>query len=144
VIANRILFDGYNLMSFKMEALGLLIFVVLVILGPLLMFTPQLERAKRKGSGEYGVLANRYTFGFEEKWIRGNACEGRALLGTPDLQSLADLGNSYSIVEQMRIVPFGWKELVQLAAASAAPLLPLAFTMFSADELLSRLIKLLF
>lgn len=144
VIANRILYDGQQLLSFEMETVALVVFVVLVILGPLLMFTPQLERAKWEGSGEYGVLANRYTFGFEEKWIRGGAAEGKPLLGTPDLQSLADLGNSYAVVEQMRIVPFGWKEIALLAAATAAPLLPLAFTMFSADELLNRLIKVFF
>lgn len=144
MIANRILYDGQNLLSFKMEAVGLVVLAVLVILGPLLMFTPQLERAKWKGSGEYGALANRYTFQFEEKWIRSSVGEGRPILGTPDLQSLADLSNSYSVVEQMRIIPFGWKELAQLAAVAAAPLLPLAFTMFSVEETLKHLIKIFF
>jgi hypothetical protein len=44
-------------MSFKMEALGLVVFFVLFIYGPLLMFTPMLERAQRKGGAEYGLLA---------------------------------------------------------------------------------------
>jgi hypothetical protein len=144
MMANRILYDGQELLSFKMEAVGLVVWAVLVILGPLLMFTPQLERAKWKGAGEYGALANRYTSQFEEKWIRSSVREGKPLLGTPDLQSLADLSNSYSIVDQMRIIPFGWKELVQLAAATAAPLLPLAFTTFSVEETLKHLTKVFF
>lgn len=144
LIASRVLYDGRNLMSFKVDAAGLVGFFVLFILGPLAMFTPQLERTKRQGSAEYGLLANRYVFGFEEKWIRGSAPETSALLGTGDLQSLADLANSYSVVRQMRIVPFGPEEIMRLAAAAAAPLLPLTLLIFSVEELLIRLIKTIF
>jgi hypothetical protein len=71
LIANRVLYEGRDLMSFKMEAAGLIGAFVLFILGPLVMFTPILDHTRRKGSAEYGLLANRYVFGFEEKWIRG-------------------------------------------------------------------------
>jgi hypothetical protein len=144
LIASRVLFDGRNLLSFKMEAAGFVVFFVLCILGPLLMFTPQLDRTQRRGSAEYGLLANRYVFGFEEKWIRGGTPETSELLGTGDLQSLADLGNSFSVVHEMRIVPFGHSDVVRLAAWAAAPLLPLGLTMFSLEQLLTRLIKVLF
>ena len=69
LIANRILYEGESLLSFKMEAASLVGFFVLFILGPLVMFTPQLSRAKRRGLGEYGLLASRYVQGFEEKWV---------------------------------------------------------------------------
>jgi hypothetical protein len=144
LIASRVLYEGRGLLSFKMEAAGLVGFFVLFILGPLVVFTPQLDRAKRKGAAEYGLLANRYVFGFEEKWIRGGAPETSELLGTADLQSLADLGNSYSVVREMHIVPFGFDDITRLAAATAAPLLPLTLTIFSLEELLSRLIKAIF
>jgi len=144
VIANRVLYEGRSLISFKMEAAGLIGALVLFILGPLVMFTPLLDRTRRKGSAEYGLLANRYVFGFEEKWIRSGAPEMSELLGTGDIQSLADLGNSYAAVGEMRIVPFGLYDITRLAAATAAPLLPLALTMFSLEELLTRLFKVLF
>ena len=144
LIANRVLYEGRSLTSFKMEAAGLIGAFVLFILGPLVMFTPQLDRTRRKGSAEYGLLANRYVFGFEEKWIRGGAPEMGELLGTGDIQSLADLGNSYAMVREMRIVPFGIQDMARLAAATAAPLLPLTLTIFSLEELVSRLIKILF
>jgi hypothetical protein len=143
VIANRVLYEGRDLLSFKMEAAGLIGAMVLVVLGPLLIFTPQLDRARRKGLAEYGLLANRYVFGFEEKWIRGGVPETGELLGTGDIQSLADLGNSFAVVREMRIVPFGINDIVRLAVATAAPLLPLAFTMFSLEEVLTRLVKIL-
>ena len=143
-IANRVLYEGRGLLSFEMEAAGFVGFFVLCILGPLLMFTAQLDRTQRKGSAEYGLLANRYVFGFEEKWIRGGTPETSELLGTADLQSLADLANSYSVVREMRIVPFGYEDILWLGAAAAAPLLPLALIIVSPEELLMRLIKVLF
>jgi hypothetical protein len=144
LIADRILYDGRSLISFKMEAAGFVVFYVLFFLAPLVMFTPQLVRTKQKGSAEYGLLANRYVFGFENRWIRGCGEETSELLGTPDLQSLADLANSYSIVRTMRIVPFGIEEITRLAATTAAPLLPLMLTVFSVEELLTRLMKTIF
>lgn len=144
LIASRVLYEGRSLLSFKMEAVGLIGFFVLFILGPLVMFTPQMERTQRKGRAEYGLLANQYVFGFEEKWIRGGSPGIGELLGTGDLQSLADLGNSYSVVREMRIAPFELDDVMLLAAATAAPLLPVTLTIFSPEELLIRLVKILF
>lgn len=143
MIASRVLYEGRDLVSFKMEAAGLIGFFVLFILGPLTMFSPHLSRAKRRGLREYGLLAGRYVFGFEERWIRGGDPDMSELLGSGDIQSLADLGNSYSVVREMQLVPFGVYDITRLAAASAAPLLPLTLTIFSLEEVLTRLLKIL-
>ena len=74
----------------------------------------------------------------------GEAAKGEELLGSGDIQSLADLGNSYSAVREMRIVPFGLEDITRLAAATAAPLLPLGLTIFSLEELIVRLVKIVF
>jgi hypothetical protein len=143
LIANRVLYEGQTLMSFKMDAAALIGFFVLFALGPLTVFTPQLMRAKRKGKAEYAGLASRYVFGFEEKWLRGGAREIHELLGAPDIQSLADLADSYAVVKDMRIVPFSIHDVTQLVAATAVPLLPLTLTAFSLEEVLTRLIKIM-
>jgi hypothetical protein len=144
VIADRVLYDGQSLLSFKLEAAAWIGLFVLIIFCPLAMFTAQLSRTKRRGSAEYGLLANRYLFGFEAKWIGGGSPETSELLGTADLQSLADLGNSYSFVRQMRLVPFGPEDVARMAAIAAAPLLPLTLMVLSAEEVLTRLVKVLF
>lgn len=143
VIATRVLYGGKSLVDFKMDAIGLVGFFVLVLLGPLLAFTPGLARAKRTGLAEYGKLASVYVFAFEDKWIRGGAGEAE-LLGTGDIQSLSDLGQSYSVIREMRVVPFGLQDITRLAAATALPLLPLGLTMFSLEELVLRLLKIVF
>jgi len=144
LIANRVLYDGQDLISFKMEAAGLVVFFVLFILGPLLVFSPHLNRAKRRALRDYGGLGSRYVQEFDEKWIHGAAASKEELLGNADIQSLADLGNSFATVAETRLVPFGMKDAIRLAAATAVPLIPLGLTILSLEELLTRLIKILF
>jgi hypothetical protein len=144
LIASQIFYAGQNLMAFKMEAAGFVAFLVVIILSPLTVFSPHLSRAKRQGLSDYGRLASRYVEEFEEKWLHGGASAGDELLGSGDIQSLADLGNSYAVIQEMRLVPFGLKDVTRLAAAATAPLLPLTLTIFSLEELMSYLVKVLF
>ena len=144
LVAERVLYRGESLVSFKLQIGGFVVFFVLAILGPLLMFTPRMARAKRKGLADYGLLAQHYVEGFEQKWVRRQPASSEELLGTGDIQSLADLGNSYAMVRDMRAVPFGLEDISRLAAATAAPLLPLLLTIFSPEELLMRVLKVVF
>ena len=144
LVASRVLYRGESLLSFKLQVGGFIAFFVLAILGPLLMFTPQMARAKRKGLADYGLLAQRYVERFEQKWVLGEPTPSEELLGAADIQSLADLGNSYALVREMRSVPFGLDDISRLAAATAAPLLPLLLTIFSPEELIMRIIKVVF
>ena len=144
LIASQIFFAGQELMAFRVQIAAFVAFFVAVVLSPLTVFVPSLSRAKRQGLGDLGKLASRYVGEFEEKWVRGGAAADEPLLGSGDIQSLADLGNSYAVVQEMRLVPFGWKDVTRLAAGAAAPLLPLTLTIFSLDELLTRLIGVLF
>jgi hypothetical protein len=143
-IANRILYDGQPLKSFRLEMFGLVVFFLLCVLGPLLMFTPKLDIVKRRGSAQYGLLAVQYISAFEQKWLRGTASARSELLGTADIQSLADMGNSFTVVRKMSIILIGHEEIVLLTVATAAPLLPLTLSVFSLEELIMRLIKIIF
>jgi hypothetical protein len=142
LIATRVLYEGQNLASFKMEAGGLIVVMVLFVLGPLLIFSPLMERTQRKGVAQFGLLAQRYAAGFEQKWTENEDPEMDELLGSADIQSLADLGNSYSVVSEMQFVPFTLTDVIRLVVATAAPLVPLALTVVSLEELLSRLFQI--
>src|ERR1700741_53487 len=144
LVASRVLYQGESLTSFKLQIGGFIAFFVLAILGPLLMFTPKMAQARRKGLADYGLLAQRYIEGFEQKWVLRDPSTSEELLGAADIKSLADLGNSYGFVRDMRPVPFGLDDVTRLAAATAAPLVPLLLTIFSPEELLMRIIKVLF
>jgi len=143
-LANRIFFLGAALTQFKAEIAVVLIFLMCVVLGPLLFFMPQLAQAKRTGSREYGVLAERYVREFDAKWVRGGAPPEEALVGSADIQSLADLGNSFQVVREMRIVPIKRDDVVRLVVATLLPIVPLALTMMSLEDLLKTLFGVLF
>jgi hypothetical protein len=144
VVASRVLYRGESLLSFKMQIGGFVAFFVAAILGPLLMFTPKMAQAKRKGLADYGSVAQEYVDGFEQKWVLEDPAPINELLGTGDIQSLADLGNSYGMVRDMRPVPFGLDDITRLAASTAAPFLPLLLTVFSPEELIIRIFKVVF
>jgi hypothetical protein len=101
----------------------------------------QLERAWRAGSREYGALSSRYVEDFRRKWLAGKAPENESLVGSSDIQSLADLANSFDVVREMRLLPFERKIVVQLAIVIVLPLLPLALTMIPLDQMIDRAIK---
>ena len=127
-----------------MELVGLVVLMLFAVLGPMLVFAPKLAAAKRAGLREYGTLAQRYVREFDGKWIRGGAPADEPLVGSADIQSLADLGNSFEVVRGMRWVPFTGQTVLQLAVATLLPVLPLTLTMISLEELLDRLLKLAF
>jgi AcrR family transcriptional regulator len=144
LIANRIFYVGAALPEFKVEIAVLTGFLLCVVLGPLLVFAPQLAQAKRTGNREYGALAERYVREFDAKWLRGGASADEPLVGSGDIQSLADLANSFEVVRTMQIAPITRDALVRLVAATLAPVVPLALTMMPFEELLKKLFGILF
>jgi hypothetical protein len=143
-LANRIFFLGAALTQFKAEIAAMVIFLLCAVLGPLLVFAPQLARVKRNGLREYGTLAERYVREFDAKWLRGGAPAEEPFVGSGDIQSLADLGNSYDVVRTMRIAPITRDAVLLVAASTLAPIAPLLLTLMPLDELLKALLAILF
>jgi hypothetical protein len=143
-LANRIFHLGASLPEFKGEILLLLAWLLLVVFGPLLVFAPKLAEAKRTGLREYGTLAQRYVREFDAKWLRGGAPADEPFVGSGDIQSLADLGNSYEVVRSMRVAPVSREAIIQVAAAVLVPIVPLLLTMMPWEELVKKLFGILF
>jgi hypothetical protein len=143
-IANRIFFAGATLQDFKGEIALMVAFLLSIVFGPLLVFAPHLAAAKRSGLNEYGTLAERYVREFDRKWLRGDGQESEPLLGSADIQSLADMGNSFTVVRSMRIAPITRDGVLQLAAAVLLPLVPLLLTVMPLEALLRKLLGLVF
>jgi len=142
--ANQIFFGGAELPQFKMEIIAVVALLLTAVMGPLTVFVPVLARAKRVGLREYGSFAQRYVRSFDRKWLRGGATAEEELLGTGDIQSLADLGNSFEVLRGMRAVPFTRDAVVQLAVLTVLPITPLLLTMISFEQLMDRLLKIAF
>lgn len=144
MIANKILYTGANLLDFKVEIVGMVALLMFLVFGPMLAFTPRLLQVKHHGIAEYGRLGQRYAREFDRKWIHGEHPADEALLGSADIQSLADLRNSFVVVKDIRWTPFDIWDVVTLTAFTLIPLTPLLLTAFSVEELLDRLLKTIF
>jgi len=142
-IGEEILFNGAALTSYELELALFFLICLVVILGPLLVFTPILIRAKLRYWGWYGPLASNYVQGFDEKWILQTGHSGESLLGTADIQSLADLSHSYAGIAEMRTLLPNRTTIGIFAIAYIVPALPLLASVISLRRILSELFSLL-
>ena len=142
-LANTILYEGEVLTSFYVEVVLFVAFQVFVIVVPFFLFMLPLSAVKRQGVREYAQLSRRYADDFADKWIRGTPPAGESLVGSADIQSLADLGNSYDKVRGMSVLPITRGAVAQLVIATLLPLAPLLLTLISFEELLKRILKVL-
>ncbi len=141
VMGDQIWHSGATLSNFKMEIVGVVAFLMLLVLTPLSFFIVRLELASRRASREYGILASHYVDDFYRKWIQHDRVEGDRLLGTSDIQSLADLANANTVVSEMRLLPFGKDTVIRLAILLIAPFLPLTLTTIPMERIIDRLFK---
>ncbi len=144
IIANSIFFTGTKLTDFILLILGVVLFVLLIVLGPLVVFSPALMRAKRTGLRDYGILASEYVCEFDLKWVRGGFSDDGRLLGSGDIQSLADLSNSFQVVRDIRSFPFDKDSVIQVIFFVLIPMLPLVLTMIPLEELIRKFFDAIF
>ena len=143
LLADRILYLHAALPDFLPQIAVVLGFVLMVAICPLLAFTPRLIAARRQGIRRYDALAERYVRAFDRKWLQEDAGTKEALLGTADLQSLADLGNSLEVVRNMRFVPVLRQDVLLLALATLLPCAPLMLTVMPLREMAKMLLGVL-
>jgi hypothetical protein len=142
-VAERWLFLGVPVARYQGLLLGFAVLWPLLALAPLFAFTGKLIGCRTRGLLEYGALADRYTQEFDTKWLRGGGPEGEKLLGTADLQSLADLANSFAVIRKMRPFPFDSLTVLVLVAAALLPMAPLLFAVMPLADIVEKIIRFL-
>jgi len=135
IASGRMTFDAI----YPGAAFILLVDAVLFI-GPVCVFSHKLWKSRVRGMRDYGAFAERYVDEFDRKWLRADP-PGEPLLGTSDIQSLADLSNSVGIVRDMRLVPVSPRMLTHLAVAALLPLLPLVLFKYPLADLLAKFVE---
>ncbi|HWO33438.1 MAG TPA: hypothetical protein VNO32_31970, partial [Candidatus Acidoferrum sp.] len=117
--ANLILFEGQALRAFERNLVFYILLMTAIFISPMFVFMGRLHRVKKKGRLEYSALAMEYVRSFDSKWLRNRVPTGESLLGSSDIQSLADMINSFNAVREMRIVPLDRKVSLTLLCAAA-------------------------
>ena len=123
--------------------LAFCVIAVLLSVTPLLMISPRLLEVEERGLRDYHKLGMDYTTGFDRKWIRHEGPGDEPLLGSSDIQSLADLANSYTVVKNMRLVLVDRQTLIGLAVPPLLPMLVLMATATPKDQLMKVALRVL-
>ena len=118
----------------------ILILDAVLFIGPLFLFTPKLWGCRIKGLRDYMELAAHYVTAFDRKWLGRDAPQEEPLLGTPDLQSMADLAGSVAIVRTMRWAPVSLRLVASFLGAALLPIVPLLLIQYPAGDLVRRLL----
>jgi hypothetical protein len=152
-VAMRMLYSGESLSNSKLVIAAFVVVAVLLFLGPLLVFTPVLTRARFLGLLTYGDLAEDYVRAFDRKWLKqalraepdGDRVQksGEALLGSSDVQSLADIGGSYERVAEMKTTLITPRLMVLLVLSALLPMLPPLSAVIPVVQILEKLLSMM-
>ena len=135
VIAGRL---AAKMLPVRQEIAGFTVITLVMVLGPLALFSRKLFRAKRRGELSYGELASRHNRLFGQRWFGG---QGPEPLGDPSFSSLADLGTSYGSISRMRPLPIGRLSLVLILVVCLAPAVPALLAGVPLNDMLVRVVK---
>jgi len=145
VIAYKVNIEGASLTLMPVWAPAVLFVIVAPSLFtlPLLMFTRQLFRAKRRALSAYRERARQHAVDVESRWL------GPGHEAPPRITDVADLNNFAQVftrMQQMRVVPFDLRSAGHLlgstfgSIATALPLIRLEGTLEDWLSLLARLL----
>ena len=141
-VANRIIHEGAPITAFKVLVPAFLVLSVIFGIFPLALWIPRLLRVRKVGLRDYAKLGNRYTEGFDVKWVHFAKPPDEPLLGTADIQSLADLGGSFETIQQMSIAPITKGLIIQFAVMAGLPILPVVIYATPTAELVKAILKM--
>jgi hypothetical protein len=142
-VGNAIAYEGATLSGMKFVLIGYGVIAIVLLVVPLLVVMPLLSKVKKRALLDYGALVTSHNQSFAAKWIDGKAPRGDEMLGNPDASSLADLGRSFEVVQQMQVVPITKSTLITLAVAAALPMVPMVVLVTPTDQLIRAVLKML-
>jgi hypothetical protein len=140
---NGMIYRGTSLVASTSPMAVYVLLAVLIILAPILVFTDKLISLRAGGILAYGDVGEEYSRLFDCKWVQGMHAEDEIILGSSDIQSLADLRNSFQIIQNMNVIAVDRNTLTVIAASAAIPIIPLFFVALPFDEIIARVIGIL-
>jgi hypothetical protein len=129
--------NGEDLRGYEAPGAAFVVLCAVALMGPALSFVGLLVGARRKAIFEYGRLGQSYVSQFDQKWVRGGA-PSEPLLGTADIQSLADIANSMKVVRELSIIPFQRRHLALFGACIVLPVVPPLLMVMPLSTILAR------
>ena len=139
---HEVKFHGVDIYSFKGALIGFVLIVIVIFVGPLLVFSRCLWRTKRQALREYSALVARQGRSFHRRWIEDKVSD-EELINNRDIGVQTGLRSSFEVVSHMRLVPVDRTLLLQLAWSVILPMLPVIALKLPIEEILKTLVKTL-
>jgi hypothetical protein len=142
-VANRITLYGESLTTFKHIAIGLVVFVLILFVGPLTLFIGKLRDTKRRGDFEYGAIAGVVGRQFERDCLKRERGADEEAPNAEDFSSAANIYGIVANVYGMKDLPFGLRNPGLLVAVTLAPFAPVALMVMPLNVIIKDFAKML-
>jgi len=138
--AHEILYHGVHVNSLRLPAAAFVVAGIVLLIVPLLAFTPILIGLKQRTGFEYSALAARHGAFVDRRWIKGQEFEEQSgVLQAPELGPAADVITLFDKVSSIRLFIIQRRTLLFLAAVIIMPFIPVAALEISLLDLLMKL-----
>ena len=144
-LADLVVYEGASPLDYQWYVVALLVFLLILIAGPLLFFMPRLFEAKDQALLQYGGFASRQVQELERKWLEekeGGASEDTGI-GSQDFSTVSDFGALMDHVRETKVIPIELSDVIQFLVIALLPFLPVFATQIPIGEMLSLLLKTL-
>jgi hypothetical protein len=142
-VANRITLYGESLATFKHIAIGLVVFDLILFVGPLTLFIGKLRETKRRGDFEYGAMAGEVGRQFERDCLKRERGADEEAPNAEDFSSAANIYGIVANVYGMKDLPFGLRSLGLLVAVALLPFVPVALMVMPLNVIIKDFAKML-
>jgi len=132
--------DVHTLVKF---VAALLVAWLLILLLPLMVFSPQLMSAKRLGKEEYGRIVGEHGRLVRERWINNTPVPDPELLDAPGIGPVADANSMYAAVTAMRAFPLDKAGLLSVVLPVMLPMIVVFALQIPLKDLLLKLLTAL-
>jgi hypothetical protein len=138
--AHQIMYHQADIGAFKLP-LGIFVAALLVIfLGPFLLFSTPLRQLKRRSLLAYGALVGQHGWLVQKRWILGEPVEDKGLLEAPELGPVADTITMYEAVKRIKPVPLGKQSLLAVVIPALLPMIPVVAIKVPVKDTLLKLL----
>lgn len=116
--------------------------VLVIFVGPMLVFVRKLAMEREQAMLDYGRLCSQHHQAFQRKWVDANA-HGADLYEAGDSAVISDLNSSVAILGYMKAFPIDKATLIQILLASGLPLLAAATQLMPLTDIFKQLLSAL-
>ena len=147
VLASRWGHDVYyhdvDVYSFAIPLGVYVVAMVMLFLGPLILFMPILHRFKLRSLLEYGALVGQHGRLVRRRWISREPVPEAPLLQAAELGPVIDTVSMYDVIAQIRPAPIGKQALLAVVLPAVLPMLPVLAIQIPLKDVLFDLLKML-